>query len=140
MMKKAKIDYLYYVNFWKDYFISKGFQVYYEDVIHETDYFVSLRGCKPQIRIEIYAGNYRTDTKTHGCICADFNETYNKVSQCPVYCDLDETETSVWKAIEMLMNAGKDFSNSCGRIIKSRGNWDYSPPIFNKKDKTMVNN
>jgi len=137
-MKKQNVDYSYYAEIWKDYFISKGFQVHYEDVTHNgKDYFISLRGCNPQIRIEIYAGYYRTDTETGGCICADFSQTYNKVSQCPVYCDLNESESNVWKAIEMLMNAGKDFSNHCGKIIKQSGGWSYDPPIYNQKEKQV---
>jgi len=137
-MKKQLIDYSLYADSWKNYFTAKGFQIHYEDSTNNNkEHFISLRGCKPQIRVEIYAGRYRNDTETHGCICADFSETYNKVSHCPVYCDLNESETNVWKAIEMLMNAGKDFSNQFGKIIKQSGGWNYNPPIYNKKEKNI---
>lgn len=137
-MKKQKIDYSYYANFWKEYFISKGFKVNYEDVIND-DHFISMTGCNPLIKLEIYAGYYRTDTETGGCICADFLKSYNKVSQCPVYFDLNESEKSAWKTIEMLINVNEDFSNKCGRIIKQSGQWQYDPPIYNKKEKGTVN-
>ena len=94
-----------------------------------------LEGCHPVLRVEIYAGHYRTDTETGGCIGIDFSSSYNKLSQCPVYCDLTESEDSVWAAIVLLMNAGESFSDHFGRIVKQRGGWICDPPIYNIKNK-----
>ena len=137
-MKLKTNDYETFANYWEKYFLSKGFSLTSRSSIN-GDQVLCFVGCHPSIRVEIYAGYYRTDTETGGCIVADFQSTYNKVSQCPVYCDLNENETNVWKAIEMLMNAGEDFSNHCGKIIKHRGGWEYDPPIYCKKEKVYCN-
>ena len=134
-------DKTYYENcaeLWKDFFLSKGFKLESRSS-DKGEQMLRLKGCHPQIRVEILSGYYRTDTETGGCICADFCSTYNKVSQCPVYCDLNESECNVWQAIEMLMNAGVEFSKHFGKIIKSRGGWECYPPIYCKKEKVVCN-
>jgi len=135
-MKNKKIDVTEICNQWKEYLLSKGFKVLYED--KEVDKFgnkyISFLGCKPEIKVEIYAGNYRTDTKTGGCICADFKSSYNKVSQCPFYSDVTIKQDEFWSAIELLMNAGEDWSNHCGKLEKVGGAWICDPAIT-KKDK-----
>lgn len=129
-----QIDYAEYAATWKDFFISKGFCLHYADECGGI--FQSFRGCQPQLRADVYAGEYRNNTVTGGCICVDFSSLFDKVSKCPIYFDLNESQKTVWKAIEMLMVAGKDFSNNFGRIIKQRGGLEYSPDIHNIKTKT----
>ena len=141
---RSKCDtalYKEYRDKWVQFFVSKGFTLVLEDctVTNDgTDYFAKLTGCHPSLRVEIYAGYYRTDTETGGCIGIDFRRSYSKLSQCPVYCDLTESEDSVWSAIVLLMEAGESFSNRWGRIVKQRGAWVCDPPIYNIKDKQRV--
>lgn len=127
-----------YKDKWVQFFLSKGFTLVCEDCTvakHSTDYFAKLEGCNPKLRVEIYSGYYRTDTETGGCIGVDFRSSYNKLSQCPVYCDLKESEDSVWSAIVLLMNAQEAFSKQFGRIVKQGGAWVCDPPIYNIKNK-----
>ena len=134
-------DKTYYENcaeLWKDFFLSKGFKLETRSSC-DGEQVLRFIGCHPSIVVEVFSGYYREDTETGGCICADFYSTYNKMSQCPVYCDLNENETSVWKAIEILMNAGVEFSNKFGKIIKNRGGWECDPPIYCKKEKVVCN-
>ena len=42
-------------NRWKEFLVSKGFYIQYED-----ESFVHFIGCHPEIRIELYSGDYRT--------------------------------------------------------------------------------
>ena len=129
-----QINYAEYAVAWKDFFISKGFTLHYTDECGGI--FQSFRGCQPQLRADVYAGKYRSNTETGGCICVDFSSLFDKVSKCPIYFDLNESQEAVWKAIEMLMDAGKDFSNNFGRIIKQRGGLEHSPDIYNIKTNT----
>jgi hypothetical protein len=117
--EETKMNYEYYKNKWKKFFMEKGFQIHYEDEnLKRKEWFVSLRN--KDIVIEIYAGYYRTDTNTGGCICADYIDKYNKVSQCPVYFDLNESDELVWKAIEILMNSGNNYDFY--KIVKNENN------------------
>ena len=135
--KKQSIDYLWYKDYWKDYLISKGFSIVPESEYsyNNQDFHVCLIGCCPEIRIEILAGDFRTDTETKGCIAGDFNKCWNKVSQCPIYFDLNVSEAKLWKAIEMLINVDPQWSNYGGQIIEQSGSLEYDPPIFNLKEK-----
>jgi hypothetical protein len=135
-MKKSQYDYQKFYMLWKGFFISKGFRLHYEDKYNKT-FFGSFRGCQPELRADIYAGRCRTNTETGGCICVDFTPLWDKLSKCPIYFDLTEKPETVWQSIEMLMDAGKDFSCHFGRIIKQGGGLAYDPPIFNIKEKTQ---
>lgn len=91
-------EYLKYLNKWKRFFICKGFSIKWKD-----ENFISLIGLSPLIRVEIYAGNFRTDTNSGGCICADLEKQYNKVSQCPIYHDLTVDEEEFYNEILKLV-------------------------------------
>jgi hypothetical protein len=130
-----------YRDKWVQYFLSKGFTlIWQEDHTYGdySSYLARLDGCHPRLRAEIYSGKCRTNTETGGRIGVDFCSAYNKLSQCPVYCDLTESEDSMWSAIVLLMETGESFSNHLGRIIKQGGAWVCDPPIYNIKDKQRV--
>lgn len=117
-MKKEKIDYKGYVEHWKNFFESKRFQVVSFDM-QDNEFYCRMSGYvnnSDEIRVDIYAGDFRDDTKTHGCIGIDFQKNYNKLSQCPIYFDLDEK--SAWKAIELLVEKG-----SVKKIVKDKNEW-----------------
>lgn len=123
---------------WIEFLESKGFTCIGElsDCCEIDDVFMFF-GCTPTIRIELYSGIYREDTETGGCICADFAKSWNKVSQCPVYfCD-NVSHEKFWEAIELLMEAGIEWSNHGGRIEEGNGYLFCDPSVnTNTKEKT----
>lgn len=122
---------------WFDFLESKGFSACDKISDREDDSYV-FYGCFPKIRIELMSGNYREDTKTGGCITADFKETFNKTSQCPVYfCD-NVSHEKFWQAIELLMDAGKEFSEHCGRIEEGNGYLYCDPPVEKHNKEKLV--
>lgn len=129
-MKKINFDFENSIEKWKDFLISKGFHVFYEEIRkNNRDHFISFKGCNPIIRIEIYAGNFRTDTNTGGCICMDFDKCWNKVSSCPFYADLTIKESVLWECVELLMNAGFAWANTGGELKYCGGSWSCYPSI-----------
>lgn len=112
---------------WKSFLLPRGFTV-----VHEDNLICVFTGCTPKIRVELYDFYCRTDTETGGCICADFDKSYNKVSQCPVYfCNTVATD-KFWSAIELLMEAGIEWSNHCGSIKEGNGYFYCDPPVEDK--------
>ena len=76
------------------------------------------------LRVDVYAGNYRTDTKTNGCIGIDFVKNYNKLSQMPIYADLDIDEEKLWKAILLLVKHEEEFPEKYSSIkLSEKGRW-----------------
>lgn len=120
--------------------MSKGFTSA-EEEIEQEDAVLTFFGCEPRIRVELYSGNFRTDTETGGCICADFAESWNKVSQCPVYfCD-NISHEKFWEAIELLMEAGIKWSNHGGKIKEGNGYLFCDPPLdIKNKEKCKRRN
>lgn len=119
-----------YRDKWVQFFLSEGFTLICEDCTvtnSGTNYFVNFEGGHPALKVEIYAGYYRTDTETGGCIGIDFCSSYNKLSQCPIYCDLTESEDSMWEAIALLLSVGESFSDHFARIVKQGGKWVCEP-------------
>lgn len=92
---------------WKDYLCSKGFKIICEDNYENDEKFISFSGFTPEIIVQIYLGNFRTDTETGSCICADFKSCFNKVSQCPFYSDVTIDKSDFSDCIETFMIAGK---------------------------------
>lgn len=121
---------------WVDFLESKGF-IKIGDELEVGDVCLSFFGCNPQIRIDLYSGYYRTDTETNACICADFVKAYNKVSQCPVYfCD-NVSHEKFWQAIELMMNAGVEWSLHGGRIEEGNG-YLFCDPTIDKNNKEKI--
>ena len=128
MSKKQKYDKFETRQQWFDFLESKGFRTDEEMSYAEDASFVFF-GCNPEIRVELMSGEYREDTETGGCITADFKEAFNKTSQCPVYfCD-NVSHEKFWSAIELLMDAGIEFSQYCGRIEEGNGCLFCDPPV-----------
>lgn len=119
---------------WVEFLTSKGFKLRYED-----DTCCTFVGCTPCIRIQLYDYPCRTNTNTGGCICADFDSEWNKVSSCPVYFGDDVKQDKFWEAIVLLMEAGMEWSRKCGRIEEGNGFLFCYPPIdinkYGRKDK-----
>ena len=129
MKKKNTFDRIGNRDNWIQFLESKGFQKIFDEGYKNEDTVIGFLGCNPKIKIELYSGDYRTDTETGGCICADFQNSWNKVSQCPVYfCDNVSPE-KFWSAIELLMDAGIEFSWHCGRIEEGNGYLFCDPPV-----------
>lgn len=115
-------------NSWKEFLLSKGFQIRFED-----EYCCVFIGCKPCIRVELYDYPCRTNTKTGGCICADFDSEWNKISSCPIYFGDNVKQEEFWNAIELLMEAGIEWSRKYGKIEKGNGFLFCCPPINSNK-------
>ena len=116
-----EINYKELRDTWENFFIGKGFKVI-EETENEGNYFVCLTGSyngSRELIITIYAGNYRTNTATRGCIGVDFSNNYNKLSQCPVYLDLGEDVETGWKAIRKLLEIGVDFPEKYEKMVKT---------------------
>ena len=121
---------------WIEFLESKGF-IKFDNELDFEDACIVFFGCRPQIRVELYSGYYRKDTETGGCICADFVQSYNKVSQCPVYfCD-DVSHDKFWSAIELMMNAGIEWSLYGGRIEEGNG-YLFCDPTIDKNNKEKI--
>lgn len=121
---------------WFDFLIAKGF-VTNDELSYDKEQDAVFIGCNPQIRVELFSGYYREDTETGGAITADFVKTFNKTSQCPVYfCDNVSCE-KFWQAIELLMEAGFEFSEYCGRIEEGNG-YLYCDPEIEKHNKEKL--
>lgn len=126
MSDKEKINYKWYFNIWKEFFESKGFkQVSFENLM--DDFYICFFGKvndSSALRVDVYAGNYRTDTKINGCIGIDFVKNYNKLSQMPIYTDLDIEEETLWNAILILVENEKNFPEKYSSIKQDEhGNW-----------------
>lgn len=121
---------------WFEFLESKGFTTS-EKMSYEEDFSCVFVGCNPEIRVELMSGDYREDTETGGCITADFSDTFNKTSQCPVYfCD-NVSQEKFWQAIELLMDAGKEFSMYCGKIEEGNG-YLYCNPEVERHNKEKL--
>lgn len=92
------MNYLEYFKKWKKFFISNGFYIKWED-----ESFISFNGLNPMVRVEVYAGNYRTNTETGGCICAELESKFDKISNCPIYYDLTVDEEELYNEILKLV-------------------------------------
>jgi len=123
---KEKINYEWYFDFWNSFFEKKNLKkVYFENI--QDDFYSCFRGKvnnSDELVITIYAGDYRTDTKTHGCIGVDFFKNYNKLSQMPIYVDLNFDENKLWEAILLLVEYEKEFPEKYSSIKQDEsGNW-----------------
>lgn len=128
-MKNKNIDIEQTYHEWKDFLCAKGFKVVHEDEYKKDEKFIAFLGCTPKIVVQIYLGNFRTNTETGSCICADFSSCFNKISQCPFYSDVTIDKSEFWECIEILMDAGKDWANNFGRLEKIGGSWVCNPSI-----------
>lgn len=113
---------------WVEFLTSKGFKLRYED-----DTCCTFVGCTPCIRIQLYDYPCRIDTRTAGCICADFDRLFNKPSTCPIYFSDNVKQEEFWKAIELLMEAGIEWSQRYGRIERGNGYLYCTPSIDRNK-------
>ena len=126
MSDKEKINYEWYFNTWKEFFESKGFKRVSSENLMD-DFYICFFGKvddSSALRVDVYAGDYRTDTKTHGCIGIDFVKNYNKLSQMPIYSDLDIDEEKLWKAILLLVKHEEEFPEKYSSIKQDKnGQW-----------------
>lgn len=111
---------------WVQYLIAKGFRLTFQD-----EFVCVFKGCQPCIRVELYDYPCRTNTETGGCICADFDSEWNKISSCPIYFSDNVKQEEFWNAIELLMEAGIEWSQRYGRIEKGNG-YLYCEPTIDK--------
>lgn len=122
---------------WFDFLWSKGFKTSEHCSYKEDDSYVFF-GCNPRIRVELMSGYFREDTETGSCITADFADCFNKTSQCPIYfCD-NVSHDKFWQAIELLMDAGKEFSLCCGKIVEGNGCLMCDPPVEKHNKEKLV--
>lgn len=106
--KRKEYDYYYWYTQWKDFFTGKGFEAY-SDEARGNSYvtcFIGRVDGSEDMYIHVYAGDYRTDTSTGGCIGVDFVSDYNKLSQMPVYMDLSVSQENAWNNICRLASRG----------------------------------
>lgn len=78
-------------------------------------YFFSFCN-KGKYRVYLYEGKVRTDYP-EGFIAIDFNKTFNKYSDCPILCSINEPIMNVYNMVERLEKFGTDFSEHCGRFV-----------------------
>lgn len=60
--------------------------------------------------IEIFDGYAREDFK-EGIVAIDFRSTFNKISQCPIYCSINEPFENIVDMMKRLVELGEEFSN-----------------------------
>ena len=126
---------IYDANRLIDFLESKGFRVSYINYYPDDSVSCLMLGCTPEIRVEMLIGNFRNDTETRGCICADFSSTFNKVSSCPIYFCENVKHEKLWDAIELMMNAGEEWSMHGGKIKEGNGYLFCVPSINDSKAK-----
>lgn len=123
---KKKINYEWYFEIWNKFFLSKGLEKIYSENLQD-DFYSSFKGeinRSSELKIDLYAGDYRTDTNTHGCIGVDFVKNYNKLSQMPIYVDLDIDEEKLWEAILLLVKHEEEFPEKYSSIkLSEKGRW-----------------
>ena len=83
----------------------------------EKYWFTYNKNQKDKFRVHIYEGYVRTDYPK-GFIAIDFDETYNKIGQCPILCSIDEPLQNVYEMIDTLEKLGSECSNQFGRFVK----------------------
>ena len=123
---KRKINYEWYFDNWKSFFKNRGFKIVSSENSMDNFYICFLGSVNNSslLRVDVYAGDYRTDTKTGGCIGIDFVKNYNKLSQMPIYVDLDIEEEKLWNAILVLTENENEFPEKYSSIKEDEnGNW-----------------
>lgn len=114
---------------WVEFLTAKGFRLTFQD-----EWVCVFKGCNPLIRVILSDTVHKwSEMEYTGTICADFECLYNKPSSCSIYLSDNVSHKEFWNAIELLMDAGIEWSQNWGRIERGNGYLYCNPPINSNK-------
>ena len=114
---------------WVEFLTAKGFKITLQD-----EWVCVFKGCQPCIKVILSDTVHKFFGMVNsGTICADFDCLFNKPSACPIYFSDNVEQEEFWNAIELLMEAGIEWSRKYGRIEEGNGFLFCYPPINNNK-------
>ena len=103
-------------------------------LITASEWVCVFKGCQPCIKVILSDTVHKFFGMVNsGTICADFDCLFNKPSACPIYFSDNVEQEEFWNAIELLMEAGIEWSRKYGRIEEGNGFLFCYPPINNNK-------